>query len=682
MADVHKDANGSFASLDADNMIDVPIGDTSSVSSNGTFHYHMGSFSPVTQRSKKPYLSSPSSPIPGQSQGRGLGIRISSRPSDLMLTAMSQKNSVTAPPTAASTPAVNHVAGRSASDSSDSFPDQHDTSVSSTTSVSTTGGRTAEELSISRSSFLDSQTSVVSTSSVLDTPSNTRSMPTLSGNSQSTIVTSPPRCAPPQWNGAAAECRRRLQQQQRKSLTKAEKDKLYDEDNDEITGPSQMYNVPVANGSTASLFSSFNNRHSQTILRKAWAEAPNNVLSPSPLPGNLETNRASVFSEGGASTSPALSTSSSFSNMSPVAQQLSNFYEYSLQSHADDEFNRRLKQVDSKIGVDQLQLQDLKVDDYRMISQEKLNMLTPTRPVWLPPKNSAEASKQEHDFKRMIKHEGSRMQKESHRKQRIERDRTIGDARLEYLAGKESLTSSNVHEVKKLLWISQVSPAIRMTLFTKVLTYSYNVTSEQLNKLPSIHIASAASLDSINSMVDSTLHSYDDPKLISALGSLLKRTMPNKDWQYNSCKIALSLLSGGFNNNDSLRVLHYVNDYVVDKKFVAKFNNNITTSRTMATYGKHFMDDLNAINMTNFVRLLNCLSDPIVYKLTNLLVIYADYKLLHAFLLTILLHYHFGWNNVQLLLSGRRDNLIRIDNEDLFWSRVYGTYKKFKTFAH
>ncbi len=536
--------------------------------------------------------------------------------------------------------------------------------------------------------------------------SSVQSLPTISQTSQETLRMSSA------YKVLAASAARK--KKQRKSLSKAEKEKLWDQDTgNDVSAATAMYNVPMASSSTVKLLKSTSSRQSKKILREAWAEAENGmVLKPSPLPGNVSVSasaspsvpssnrfstqsmctlpngsdscvnrqhRSSVRSDYGDIQSPELCKESSFTTLSPTAQQLSNFYEYSLKVSAHEEMDRRSKFVDEKMCGQQKELADQKLVDLRLMSPEKLKLLSSTRPIWLPPKDKQESSRQEREFRRLIKHQGRKLKRDNFLKDKRTRERMIGDARLLYLSKKDELSSRNVAEIRKLFWNTSIKSTTRMTIFGLVLRHELGINSnEELNNIPAADSRNAPVSAEVDSIVDSMLHTCDDPKLITVLTNLLKRVSMMKSWTLKSSKSITSLLNEGFTSTEIIRTLHYLNDLVITEQFVTKFNDNILRNRVMVSAGKHFKDDLNVINMKSLTQIISTLSITIIFKLFNLLLVTGDYKLLYALVLTILLHYHFGWNNVQLLLNCNfKENPIKIEDEELFWDRVYHFYSDF-----
>ncbi len=631
------------------------------------------------------------------------------------------------------------------SESTDSFPGQIlDTSVSSITSnsssdaslqIPSSGGGRRFSLSASSTGSAESSGSITdsprrhgiktrsfspliakteSRLSMLSPPSyptndrvsSVQSLPTISQTSQETLEMSSA------YKVRVASATRK--KKQRKSLTKAEKEKLWDQDTDNnVSADAEMYNVPMASSSTVKLLKSTSSQQSKTILRKAWIEAENGmVLKPSPLPGSVSasanaspvipssnrfstqsmgvlpsgsdscvdrSHRSSVRSDYGFIESPEICKGTPFTTLSPTAQQLTNFYEYSLKVNAEEEMERRSKFVDEKMCGQQKELVDQKLVDLRLMSSEKVKLLSSTRPIWLPPKDKQESSKQEREFRRLIKHQGHKLKRENFLKEKRTRERMIGDARLLYLSKKEELSNTNITEIRKLFWNTSIKSTLRIAIFGLVLGHELGISSrEELIKIPSSDLQISSASTEVDSIVDSMLHSCDDPKLITLLTNLLKRVSMMKSWTLKSSKIIISLLDEKFTSTDIIRTLHYLNDLVITNEFTAKFNDNIRRNRVMLSLGKHFKDDLNVISMKSLSQIISSLSTTIIFKLINLLIVTGDYKLLYAFVLTILLHYHFGWNNVQLLLNCNfKENPIKIEDEELFWDRVLHFYSNF-----
>ncbi|KAH3667435.1 hypothetical protein OGAPHI_003084 [Ogataea philodendri] len=439
-----------------------------------------------------------------------------------------------------------------------------------------------------------------------------------------------------------------------KTMSQQEKYKLYEEleNDDKIPDESSMFNVPLAMHSTASLFEHTSRDSGSHILKRAWKDS--SKIVPSPLPGALaqESRTEPTYLP-----SPTLTKHYSYTTLSPDARQLTGFYEYSVQNHVEKELNRRSK-YSSKVDI---------LDDPTLVSSEKADSLTMTRPSWLPPKNKHESLKHEKEFTKMVEKYGLHHRKESARAEQRERDRMIGDARLTYFAGKTKIKSSNWAEIKKLMWRTQVDAATRYTIFVKVLEHrQFSVEVPTLSP-------TTRNLD-LDSFISSHPDIYKQPKLFASLDKLLRITSAQQDWQLNSYHVNLALLTNGFSFSRSLKTLYFLNKHIVTKEFVTKFN-AIQSHPYMKSSLKSFKDDLNLVTFDAFMKIMKNFSLPMVFKLVSLLMVYGDYKLLYACVLTVLLHYHFGWNNLQLVLHNS-DPMIRIPDEEVFWSRVYSYYKK------
>ncbi|GME73897.1 unnamed protein product [Ambrosiozyma monospora] len=395
-----------------------------------------------------------------------------------------------------------------------------------------------------------------------------------------------------------------------KSMTKAEKAKRYDEleDDDDIPDDSAMFNVPMTLHSTASLFSHNNLNQSTEVLRKAWVEDAGHIIPPSPLPGAIafpgspssqgsvsgsvhpgdEPNQAQLkrmssasgstnsstpgspfkatTNFGGNDGSSTIAKHNSFTALSPMAQQLSSFYEFSIQNNVEDELRRR-----STMSTHEIYL-DGSMEDLKLVSSEKLDELSITRPSWLPPKDKHESNKQEHQFKKMIEDQGKMIKKQNAMKEEREKSRQLGDARLLYLSGKAQLSNSNLNEIKRLIWRSRVDPQVRFTLFTKILKQREQLVSDDDEKKLKCPVVRNTNLKiDVQSLVSSNTDLYDNPKLVTALSNLLKSTTAMTHWKFNSFAIASSLLLNEFNATLALNTLYYINQFVITEQFITNY---------------------------------------------------------------------------------------------------------------
>lgn len=206
-------------------------------------------------------------------------------------------------------------------------------------------------------------------------------------NSTSNLVTSRNLQYPP----APAPRFKRRSSTSQQTLTRAQRDKMFDDDNDEDSyiDDSLMYNVPIASHSSLGILQPHRKLLSQT----------NVVVPPSPLPGCEAT-----FTE-----TPTLRSNPSFVMLSPEAKQLSSFYEMSVQSSARQELERR-RTANSLVGVPTVTSSSdsntsalSQLEDLSLASIEKNKSMTITRPTWLPPKDPLEMSLHEKQYQRILR---------------------------------------------------------------------------------------------------------------------------------------------------------------------------------------------------------------------------------------------------------------------------------------
>ncbi|ODV84678.1 hypothetical protein CANARDRAFT_23679 [[Candida] arabinofermentans NRRL YB-2248] len=660
-------------SLLSDDLLDIPI--SSNATSNGNANGNTSSTPTVTNNSNsKPTRSNLYS-------NKGLGIKIPKRPSDTVLNTINSKTSSSqstiTPPHINNSSEFNRPISTDTSDGSD-FTSQPPSRLSSISSLSS-AEYNKYMASSSSSSATATATATATASTTSQTPSRFtthqmkfQSMPSLIyQKSQSTISSS------------TTLNQYKLKKKIFTKSSKADKYKIYDElddgDDNLISDDTNIYNVPLSMSSTTSLIRSANILTSKTET--------NLVIPPSPIPGIPNSDFSMTKNNGGGNggnggiKSPKLSKYPSYNGLSPTAKHLTNFYEFSINSHVDAEYKKRSKLINKIPST--TNSKDL--EDFKLISQEKLSNLSITRPTWLPPKDKHESWKHEKEFQKIMTKHSLTLQKDSLINEQRERDRMIGDARLIYLTTKNKISNSNHTEIKKLIWRSLIEPNARFEIFQHVIKLKYD---ENLN-IPETN---------------------EDLK---------------KDWNFTSNKIIKSLKNANFSDDLIFKTLYLINKYITTTKFITKFNDNIQTNSVLKKYRNKYNDDLTVLNYKNFVKLLSQFSDDLVFKLINLMLVLGDYKFGYSFILVLCDYYHFGWNNLLLLINDSitaestsesevdsqvqvkpsTDEIISeddeegeaititpklesynklvarkritIDDEDVFWGRVYNCYKRF-----
>lgn len=542
-------------------------------------------------------------------------------------------------------------------------------------------------------------------------------------------------------------------------LTKKQKDKLYEDDQDTFDDSSAdifMYNVPIASSASLRLFQNSNALKSTEVLRKAWNESESNIIiPPSPLPGKLSNaseiatfsnlpdeipspligltsssisssiptsnNNSSIPTSNSSPSnkipktpigisnsnfeSPSLMKNPSFNALSPTAQQLSTFYEYSSHNQAEEELKKR-KQQSTPTTVDPT-LSSV-IDDLSLASSEKLAKLSVTRPSWIPPKEEAELHKHEKEFKRMIERTSKEALKTSKHQLKIQQERTIGDARLKYLSEKLSLTSSNCSEIRKYILITDIDSTTKFKIFRKLIIHKLGentLLSPPFQKNDSNDLSFDEKFDKIDiiSLLE-PINKIPTKNEISCLETILQpiaRPIPSNSVDINKlpkipslpiqtllkrlAKIALIMLRCNYSTPQVRDLIYWLHAHILTVKFKEEFN-KLLTKNSVSKQFKEFKDDYSILTVPTSMDLLLDLDEIFVCKCIEMLIVFwslgnsRGVRIFIATVICVIRDYHFGWNNLQVIFHSKAHVYVGDgkQNEEKFFGRVIGHYALIK----
>lgn len=507
--------------------------------------------------------------------------------------------------------------------------------------------------------------------------------------------------------------RRRSTQQ----LTKKQKDKRFDDDNDTLDDSNNdvlMYNVPIASCTSLRMFQNANAMESREALRKAWNESESNlIIPPSPLPGSIGTELNSEdtitpldgkfppLSENGVFESPSLRNNPSFNALSPTAQQLSTFYEFSSHTQAEEELKKRKEQPKPSTADPEL-LSAL--DDLSLASSEKLSKLSVTRPSWIPPKDQAELHRHEVEFKKMVEHSSRQALKQSKHQVKIEHEKVIGDARLKYLSEKSQLTPHNCAEVRKYILITDIDTSVKYLLFRKLMIYKLgtniflsppfvkNVEKDDKSgqNFPDVEIGPlfANTTVDISPLETSSLQTILQPLAspvpsntvdISKLPKI--PAVPIQTLLTRLARIALILLRNNYTTPQVRDIIYWLHAHIFTVKFKESFTKTLSKGSVVKLF-KDFKDDYSILTIPTALDLILDLSNRTVCKSIELLLVFWSLgggrgaKMFVALVLCIIKDYHFGWNNLQVIFHSKAHVYIGDKEDDMekFFKHVLKYY--------
>lgn len=439
-----------------------------------------------------------------------------------------------------------------------------------------------------------------------------------------------------------------------------------DFDDEEIDSSSLMYNVPFTMGSTTSLYaSSHSSKPVKTI--KGAMEAAEVSMPPSPLPGNLSSdqiffadppNRPQLKSR---STS-ALISSNTFQGLSPVAQDISTFYDSSSRQMIEKDLRERSHMatgLDGRFAA----ASNEGLDDTKLISSEKLDQISHTRPLWLPPKDKLEDKQHERDISKVLNQSAKHAEKRKLELASFEKMRKSNWTRLEVLSNKSSWKSKHYNEAVKISLDSGIPKHLKYKIYRRLLTRNESQKSDEcyadlLKEAEKIY--SGTPLTSLEAL----LAQHPSLECKTSLRNLLMVfSLPKFEPRLGYDTLPAQMLTQ-FTEEETFHVVVAINRSLLTDKLVGKFNAPLSQNRTMRQKFKQYstVEDLEFWKSSNFrtmTQLMNrnftasvshsdewypSMSCSTIYlEVVELLILARSHKVFLALILNLLVNYHFGW---------------------------------------
>lgn len=450
--------------------------------------------------------------------------------------------------------------------------------------------------------------------------------------------------------------------------------------------PDESFNQPTESASVATI--------SNSAMASALASSSNKLPQTPPMGAS-----------GQGFESPSLMKNPSFNVLSPTAQQLSTFYEFSSHTQAEAELKkRRLQSMPSTADPSLISA----LDDLTLASAEKLSKLSVTRPSWIPPKDETELHRHEREFKKMIERTSKESLKESKRQVKLKQEKTIGDARLEYLSEKNTLSSSNCSEIRKFITITEVNPTTKYKLFRKMITYKLGdniLLSPPFQRRESLDQSFDEKLEKLDivALLDN-VHQKPTDNELSCLDTILQpiaRPIPSNSIDVNLlpkipalpiqtllprlAKIGLTLLRNNYSTPQVRDIVYWLHAHIFTVKFKEEFT-KLLTKPSISKQFKAFRDDYSILTVPTSLDLLLDLEDWIISKAIELLIVFwslgnsRGVRIFIALVICIIRDYHFGWNNLQVVFHSKAHVFVGDGEQsrEKFFSRVLNHYSLIK----
>lgn len=252
----------------------------------------------------------------------------------------------------------------------------------------------------------------------------------------------------------------------RKSIKKKEK---YYEENDNVLELQDGYvddtltwNIPMASIPTTSFLTAKNNSKIHH-LKKRNNSTP--TFTSKMMPPSLT---ALDFFDMPASPIPGIQNTTDFQYFHDTTQNLTNVYLHSSERLSKSILDERTTSADF-LPLNLKRASDNGMEDLVLVSQDKLELMSNSRPSWLPPKDPAEKRAHEDQISKSLSMASiDQLDRSKDRDQRLIRDET-NKQKLIILMDRDVTRNSSLTSLKKIVWETQLPKEFRLKLYNELL---------------------------------------------------------------------------------------------------------------------------------------------------------------------------------------------------------------------
>ncbi|SCU85687.1 LAME_0D02344g1_1 [Lachancea meyersii CBS 8951] len=496
--------------------------------------------------------------------------------------------------------------------------------------------------------------------------------------------------------------RYRLRREQSKTALQnsiKQKEKYYDEQetlpsspyaNDTEVGNDFIWNIPVASNSTNSFLMSLQ----PPSMKRGRSKRSLGFSRSSSQNSGLSDNSSQYldYNEMPPLPIPGLDASSDFQGFQQTSEALSSVYQHSSNKLSQS----RLWERTSSMEILPMQFKaasDEGMEDLQLVSEDKVQLCSPSRPTWLPPKGEVERKSHEEKIKKTMSMASlDQLDRSREREEALIRDET-NRQKFILLIDRGLTRQSSLHDLKRIIWDTQLTPDIRPEVYDILLQSKERMISE-LYIEPYEKV-----LDIVNQMHFPRAKQSEIERLLTRIPS--SRPLPQFDQLILLLKMK-SISNQGLLPGDELLFYHLLSESsAFDQKKVWEmvnliqmtcFNDTTTSkldSRVVSPRGvianyisnsADFKKELNSecLNITTWWNILLRMDHSVFIWCLDIIVthnsqcyknrpvirekvanktwdtykaqyVVVNYKILASLMLNVLLNYHFGFNDLRLL---------------------------------
>ncbi|ODV58113.1 uncharacterized protein ASCRUDRAFT_129829 [Ascoidea rubescens DSM 1968] len=471
--------------------------------------------------------------------------------------------------------------------------------------------------------------------------------------------------------------------------------------NDELLSDDDplLYNIPFASGSAATLFTKQNGK-SEKFMKHVLNDSPS-ALPPSPLveptlnsPDLQFANALSAYYKSCSDNyikkemkkreENSLRLPSFILNQAEV-ESLSSCSSMSSKTSRDSKLSIFSSSSNSSLtSTEKIHLEDLK-----LISAEKTEVLSQTRPMWLPPKLQQEKQKHDEELQNLIfSLQKKELKRNSLQQKKIELDQKNAQKWFELSVKVKEVHKNSIYEMSKLCWKTNIPQKLRFKIWFDILTYynKKNGLSEEIesltllsNKLKTIDISyKEIEIDLIIEKLYPHLDKFQKgcPLYDSIKNLLLCKSISRNGLNFGD-EILSAILLLNFTKQETFTLINLLDKNVLNDVFVEKFDKNIKTNPALKKYlSKFFDDELSNLNTRVLFKMLLKINNQLMIQILDHLILNNNYKVFYCMFLVVIKFYHFGFLDISDLIKNE-DKQVNIPNDNDFLEKFAHYYKKF-----
>ncbi|GAV51713.1 hypothetical protein ZYGR_0AF01840 [Zygosaccharomyces rouxii] len=395
---------------------------------------------------------------------------------------------------------------------------------------------------------------------------------------------------------------------------------------------------------------------------------------------------------------PGLNSTSDFEYMQQTSSNLTNVYENSSHNLSRNKLTERTASTDF-LPLEFKKASDLGFEDLLLVSENKLEVTSHSRPSWLPPKSPEERKLHEEQISKSTSMASiEQLDRNKEKEERIVRNET-NRQKYVLLLDRGITRNSSLQSLRKIIWETALTDEVRYNVYDEILQSDvravttrflepYQDMMDLLNKMDFPRAKEKEIEQLIDGGVRNKLSGQQDEILPELLLMLKLKSISRQGLQPGD-----ELLFHHFLQSDSFADLPQVWEMVNLVQMICfndvckeKYDSRILNPRGIVAHyllrSDDFKEEFNAtaLNSTTWWNVLQRVSHKLFMWIIDIIVVannqcfkkypitdddfqgrsweyyrskraVNNYKILLAFVLNVLLNYHFGFNDLKLLSS-------------------------------